>query len=365
MVHGHRNHTHHTPIRNRHPHPHPSGGSSTKLNFAKKVHKKVKSVFTVTGTGTGSKNKSYETRQGYKGMTESHTARIVHPSKRYTMQRELSFPSHYRTTNPYQQTSIQNGQNWRILRSYFSGVDLESLYSAADQITTTAANLVVPDRDSSSIGRLLCVDSVTVEVTVCNVTEGTIELDGYWVIARKDQTGGDTPDVDFTNGVIYDEQKGPSTRSFPFQKPEETNLFKTNWRVLGHHRVLLEEASYHRFHFSFAPHKLIDMTVPHVYDTIKGMTCYFMLGQRGLPVPGDQAPTVATDANVCISPSKVCIVENVHFQTRFPVSGAAQSIIQGSNLATQTHAYTKNEGSGVVEDMLGLATAALATQAVQ
>lgn len=357
------NHTR-TPHRSKAKH-FPKSGSGTKLNFKAKVHKAAKLVHSATGTGTGQKNKNYTTRQGYKGMTESFTHHTVNPSKKYILNRELSVPSHYRTANPYELTSTQNGQNYRILRSYYSGIDLESLYSAANQITSTAANVVVPVRDSASIGRLFCVDKVDVEVTVLNVTEGSVEIDGYWVMARKDNNGADTPDVDFINGIVYDEQANVSNRSFPFQTPNETNLFPINWRTLGHHKVLLEEGSYHRFHFTFAPHKIVDMTQPHVFDTIKGMTCYFMIGVKGLPLTSDQAIGTTTDGNVAIAPAKVAMIENVHFQTRFPVSGAAQSIIQSSNLTTQAALYTKNEGSGVVENILGAATAALATNAIQ
>lgn len=334
-------------------------GSKHAHHAAAHIAKKI----ILTGTGSGSKKQANETRQGYKGMTESHTKVVFPAGHNYKISKELTLPSRLNLQTPYQHFSNQNQQSWRFTRTYFSGVDIESIYTSANAEGAGTTN--VPPRDAFSIVRNFLLDSVHVENTICNTTEGTIELDIYWLMAKTNMVTSIDPVTDFQTHLTEQEANVTELTSFNGLLPTQVSQWKNNWKILSRSRVLLEEASYHRSYFTFHPQKHFNMARAHQYGTLRDLTCYCMIGIKGLPLPSDQAINTATDANVGIAPAKICMVENATFTTRMPLGTAQQNNSHGAPLTTQTHLYTKNEGSGVVEDMIGAATAAIATQAEQ
>lgn len=359
-----------TPIRTNHGHGGGGGGGSTtlfkKVKKAIEKGKKVMKEFTHTGTGTGSKTKSHESVTGYKGMSQLFTSFSKHPSHKFKLSKQLTLPSIYRDTSPYQNVSAQNQQNFKITRGFLLGADIQVLYQDANQITGTAANLTVPAIDGFSEVRNLLLDKVHIETTFLNCLESTCELDIYWVVAKTNAPIATPldPSVDYSASMAEQQQSGIANNIYPWSTPMETYQFKKDWKIISHHRVLLEEGSYHREHFTFNVNKLFNMSNAYIFSTQRGITHYMLYSVKGLPLPSNRT-LVSSDPAVAIGPAKVALIENVAYTTRFPLGTAAQSSWQHSNIGTATNLYTKNEGSGVVEDVLGAISAVGAGVSVQ
>nr|WAE43017.1 MAG: capsid protein [Cressdnaviricota sp.] len=179
---------------------------------------------------------------------------------------------------------------------------------------SSAAVGVLPDIEANQKSFKLYLESVQQYLTFSNCTTGNITVDIYDVICKRDRSSPVTPETDWYNGVVYDQNPSGISQDnkTPWQTPFYSNLFNDYWKVKKITHVELAQGRSHEHILKFSPNRIFDTEISAANAQFAGLTMYCILVVRGMPAVVSTATSTAT-----LAEAKIACVSRRSYRFRY------------------------------------------------